>query len=500
MKVKFGIFFLLTIFYAAHINRVQASETCTESIPALKDCYVISSASNTNYGKTLSLFSYYSINRVYYASSTFTAGTSDIVWIPIYDLFKGSIISGEFSVISGGNLDIDFIMKHGNTNYLSLPKITRYSFTFSSPYTADFYLGFDNTFSWFTSKQVRLSEVLRTDYGIYASPIFLSFDLSNIPPEATITSAKLKLYVYSQQNTPNLAAYYCNNNYWSETGITYNNAPLEFIEKISSDVTIIDNINEWYEIDVLVDVVKALPSYQLTEVITIDNEGMVEIASRESIYKPSLEIEYKYSSVSCSSSASTIILGENVAISAQTEPVQTEGEILLQYSLDKLKWNNLESVSGGSADCVWTPEMTGQVFLRAIWSDSWKEGSMYSTSSPINSLYIKNTYSTECEVKDSLGFSILDAEVNLYYDNKLVTSDTTDSNGRVIFNKIPEGEYSILVKYLGQKKNIDISLFKNESIKINMIFSYYSITILLVVIVILISIFYLFRVRKARTY
>ncbi len=173
---------VLVVFFAGSLlGSVKASETRTVTINPIADSYVTPIERYTNFGKELSFYSDPKRTYVCITARSFVAGTTDIVWIPIYSLFQGSNISGSFTVTSGGNRDVDFLISSYSTQYLHLSRVTSYSFSFDSPATDTYLLGFDNTFSFITSKSISLSDVYRTDYGIYASPIFMSFDLSNIP-------------------------------------------------------------------------------------------------------------------------------------------------------------------------------------------------------------------------------------------------------------------------------------------------------------------------------
>jgi hypothetical protein len=61
---------------------------------------------------------------------------------------------------------------------------------------------------------------------------YVMFDLSSIPSEAYILSAKLNLYLSSTGGeittsppADEIGAYYCSDNSWMELGITWNNKP-----------------------------------------------------------------------------------------------------------------------------------------------------------------------------------------------------------------------------------------------------------------------------------
>lgn len=54
---------------------------------------------------------------------------------------------------------------------------------------------------------------------------YLKFDLSDVPSDAVVNSATLKLFTKFVSAATVIAAYYCPTNDWTEDGITYNNKP-----------------------------------------------------------------------------------------------------------------------------------------------------------------------------------------------------------------------------------------------------------------------------------
>jgi hypothetical protein len=55
--------------------------------------------------------------------------------------------------------------------------------------------------------------------------VWLKFNLSTVPKDASIVNASLQLYTYTVSQTTNIQAYYCPNNSWSEWNLTYSNSP-----------------------------------------------------------------------------------------------------------------------------------------------------------------------------------------------------------------------------------------------------------------------------------
>lgn len=392
MKIKRLLPALLVVFFVGSLlSSVNASEKRTVSIRPIADSFVTSADKYLNFGKELSSYSYFKRTHVSVTSRSFAAGTTKIELIPIYSLFEGSSFSGSFTVTSGGNKDVNFFISSQGKKFLYLERVTSYSFLFVSPTTEDYFLGFDNTFSVITSKGISLSDVIRTDYGIYASPIFMMFDLSEIPPEATILSAKLRFYVLTASESSTIGFYYCSNNNWGETEITYYEAPIKDIKPESTSQIFVDSAKKWYEMDIKADVVRGLVQGKLTEILAVSNGGMVEIASRESENRPELEITYDYVSVSSAVSPTTIIEGQSIGLNVNTDPSQTEGNIKIQYSKDQINWLDISSFSGGSTYYAWTPSVTGQIYVRALWEIHWERGS-YSTPSSVISIFAIPNY------------------------------------------------------------------------------------------------------------
>lgn len=132
-----------------------------------------------------------------------------------------------------------------------------------------------------------------TEYGVYEL-IFLRFDLSRIPTEATIQSAQLKLHSGSFSHGGDVSAYYVRDDSWREKGLTYNNKP-----NISNTVTCtVENISaySWYSWDITEDVIAAFHDDKiLTEALIWGNTaeyGATSFGSRESGRPPNLEITY----------------------------------------------------------------------------------------------------------------------------------------------------------------------------------------------------------------
>ena len=71
---------------------------------------------------------------------------------------------------------------------------------------------------------------------------------------------------------------------------------------------------------------------------------------------------------------------------------------------------------------------------------------------------ILQTHDLTVEVKDILGLKIANAEIELYADGECCASGKTDTNGKLTFTEIAEGQYDIEVKVLGQTVSLTRSL------------------------------------------
>lgn len=314
---------------------------------------------------------------------------------------KNGRINSSLEVTGGGNIHFRIYNEDRSIKYIEELFVTSLEFSFIAPNTGDFILSFDN-FGWFVpSVTVSLSDVILAmePYDFVWSPIFLLFDLSDVPPEATINSARLGLALSdSGESRYNLVrAFYCSETDWDEQAITYENAPLSesyLIDSNSFNVTGI-SIGHYCEWEIKPDVVRSRPTGKLTEIIAIvESESptsAIRFFSRESESKPKLTIAYTYVSVSSSASPTFLIEGQNAAVVVGTDPSQTVGNIKVQYSTDQIEWFDIENFSGGSAHCVWTPSVTGQVYVRSLWEISWDDGSYYTLSS-VSGLFIIPSY------------------------------------------------------------------------------------------------------------
>jgi hypothetical protein len=131
---------------------------------------------------------------------------------------------------------------------------------------------------------------------------YLKFDLTSIPSGANILSATLKVYLWgtggSIYGSPadKIGAYYCPDNSWTESGITWNNKPS--FNPTPSDtyafgmIYYVKVFKSWI---VSEDVKAAFPSGIITEVLKFESKtgnGYALFSSREDANRPKLEVEY----------------------------------------------------------------------------------------------------------------------------------------------------------------------------------------------------------------
>jgi len=127
---------------------------------------------------------------------------------------------------------------------------------------------------------------------------YLKFNLTDFPPQLIITSAKLTLFATNVSATLHVAAYYCSDNSWTETGITWNNEP--GLTGSSTASVVVSSPNQNVRWDITKDVQTAVQNQGkfFTEVLTPDETGDLDATvyfnSREAVKnQPYLEITYE---------------------------------------------------------------------------------------------------------------------------------------------------------------------------------------------------------------
>lgn len=126
---------------------------------------------------------------------------------------------------------------------------------------------------------------------------YLKFDLTSIPSDAIIVSAKLELYLIYRtgDETSRISIHYCPDNKWTELGITWNNAPL--FEPVATYInTTIAFKETWYSWIVTEDVNRARSNQQISWVLVSTSKTIDNFVSKDpkywSEYKPRLIITF----------------------------------------------------------------------------------------------------------------------------------------------------------------------------------------------------------------
>lgn len=221
---------------------------------------------------------------------------------------------------------------------------------------------------------------------------WLKFDISGIPPQATISSATLTATLDYAHVYANVGAYYASSNSWSQSSITWNNAPLSSISGTPASSNYVTNSTLNYSWGVGSVVAASVPTQtRLTLVLgstsseSSDVNGWIEFVATSM----HLNIVYTYASTSLSISASPIQYGTSVTVKGTTDPPQSQGTIQLEYSKDQSSWFTIQSQNGGSATSSWTPPSAGTFYLRSVWQISWNGGAdSYAATSSISTLVV----------------------------------------------------------------------------------------------------------------
>jgi len=212
-------------------------------------------------------------------------------------------------------------------------------------------------------------------------PAYIKFDLSNIPSDAEITSAKLELYAISVTIPSDIVVIYCPDNSWNEDGITYSKAPTYDWRSppISTRVSI---ANAWYSWDLTSDVKNARGG-QLTEVLQINTfivgqkPNHISFYSKEasdSSYRPRLTINYSKpigrSFISCRVTAKTTQVGEKLEITGAISP--PHGGVLVTITYKGADGSTLTrtvtTASDGTFSDSFTSQSSGKWSVYASWS------------------------------------------------------------------------------------------------------------------------------------
>jgi hypothetical protein len=212
---------------------------------------------------------------------------------------------------------------------------------------------------------------------------YAKFDLSSIPSDANIISAKLKLYLTDISGyTGNINTYYCSNSSWTELEVTWNNKP-DFCSEATDEnyFGMIVFVNRYYSWDVTADVQEDLSQGNLTEVIIRKSSGYARFQSKEGAHKPKLEVEYSTKPVfvihleSVQETGATANLGfitcESYVFSLPTDIDIVNGSYAITYSggYTFVRWETTDGVTVLNENAVSTTvTVLGNGTLRAVGS------------------------------------------------------------------------------------------------------------------------------------
>jgi PKD repeat protein len=258
----------------------------------------------------------------------------------------------------------------------------------------------------------------------HGSLSYLKFDLSSIPIDAEIISAKLELYLgyINIDGTLSLPVYYCSDNSWKELEINYNNAPLW-------DPQIIDNNHEidvkdqWYSWDILNTIDKAFIDNRITLVLNsniVDYLGVLSFQSKDADNnKPKLTIEYTTANRSL-----------EAKISFSPENPTTDD--LIQFN-DK---------STGGVDIV-------------SWFWDFGDGNTSESQNPIHSYNSNGTYLIKLDVRDVDGSTdlttatLIVSELIIDEEDKNMSGENNEDDGKneneVVEDDTPGFEFIIMM-------------------------------------------------------
>jgi hypothetical protein len=265
---------------------------------------------------------------------------------------------------------------------------------------------------------------------------WLKFDLSSLPPGATITSADLALTLNFTTANQYIGVYGETDNSWNELGITWDNAPLGSVSSTSVASDFVTNDTSYYtfsilsllsgssQISLVLQPTSPSATFGYTQFWSLEEGGSLG---------PSLTITYSPVSVSISPPSSSIQYGSSITVSGNTIPEQSLGTFELQYSTDESTWYTLASKSGGSAQTLWTPPSVGTFYLRGVWDIPWGSGS-YTVPSGISTLTV-NAAPSNIQLSLSESTLTLGKSVNL---DATITPNTV-SDGTVVIQESPDG-------------------------------------------------------------
>jgi len=130
------------------------------------------------------------------------------------------------------------------------------------------------------------------------------------------------------------------------------------------------------------------------------------------------------SSITCSLSSTTITYEQSATVSSQLSPSFSDGTTTLQYSIDGVSWNDIDSgtPSGGYYSCSWTPPNAGGYYLRAVWSGN---DNYYGSTSSVQGLTVERATTSLA--------TTLSASSIFYGDSVTITATLSPPlNGKIV--------------------------------------------------------------------
>jgi hypothetical protein len=192
------------------------------------------------------------------------------------------------------------------------------------------------------------------------------------------------------------------------------------------------------------------------------------------------------SSISCSASPSSILVGSSTTISGFLSPAIADADVTLSYRLSGGIWSSMQTVSTtslGSYSYDWTPTSAGTYEVKASWSgDETYEAAENSATITVTDIITSGSSSISCSaspssilvgssttISGSLSPAIADTDVTLSYRlsgswNSLQTV-STDSSGSYSYDWTPNsaGTYQVKASWIG---NIDYEETTSSSVSI----------------------------------
>ncbi|MGD0477534.1 MAG: DNRLRE domain-containing protein [Nitrososphaerales archaeon] len=338
----------------------------------------------------------------------------------------------------------------------------------------DAYVDSGNSNSNYGSSAILATEAYNL-YGLWTRYMngWLMFSLSSIPPSATITSAVLSVTGAYSDYYAIVGAYGSTSNSWSENTITWNNQPSQ--GPTPTDTQYVTNSTSLYYWSVTSLVANSLSNGAVSVVLkptssqSSNGNGYSVYYSKEAggSLTPSLTITYSYVS-STVSVPSTVQYGNGVTVTGNTDPVQSGGTTVLQYSSDQVIWNSIASGSGGTYSYSWTPPSVGTFYVRSSWTVTWSGGSytansapsQLSVSPPPTSLTLSAPTSSSLDqsivviatLKDSKGNPVSNAGIRFTIGSTVIGNAVTNPSGSASITYTltqAAGSYAITATYGG---------------------------------------------------